>query len=45
MFVKAPSETEWQASLSAQTQLEITASDALAVVRSAWAAAVGEVWD
>jgi predicted nucleotidyltransferase component of viral defense system len=45
MFAKAPSETEWQASLSAQTQLEITASDALEVVRNAWAAAVGEVWD
>ncbi len=45
MFVEPPSEAEWQASLSAQTRLEVTAADALATVRNAWAAAVGEVWD
>jgi predicted nucleotidyltransferase component of viral defense system len=45
MFANAPRETEWQASLSAQTRLEVKASGALAVVRSAWARAVDEVWD
>jgi predicted nucleotidyltransferase component of viral defense system len=45
MFTKAPSETEWQASLSAQTRLEVTATDALRIVRRAWANAIGERWD
>lgn len=45
MFMAAPSEAEWQASLSAQTRLEVTASHALEVVRNAWASAVGEEWE
>jgi predicted nucleotidyltransferase component of viral defense system len=45
MFAYAPSETEWQASLSGQTRLEITAAQALAVVRKAWASVVGEHWE
>ena len=45
MFTKAPSENEWLAALSAQTCLDVTATDALRVVRRAWATAVGEQWD
>jgi predicted nucleotidyltransferase component of viral defense system len=45
MFAKAPTETEWQASLSAQTRLAVTAADAMAIVRRAWAGALGEAWD
>jgi predicted nucleotidyltransferase component of viral defense system len=45
MFVNPPSETEWKASLSGQTQLEVTAVDALKVVRSAWSRAVQETWE
>jgi predicted nucleotidyltransferase component of viral defense system len=45
MFARAPSEVEWQTSLSGQTRLEITAAEALDVVRNAWASAVGENWD
>jgi len=44
MFAKAPSEVEWQASLSGQTRLVVTAAEALALVRQAWANAVEENW-
>jgi hypothetical protein len=42
MFDKAPSDSEWYAQHAGQTRLAVTARDALAVVRDAWAAAVGE---
>jgi predicted nucleotidyltransferase component of viral defense system len=45
IFAYAPSETEWQASLSGQTRLQITAAQALAAVRDAWASVVGEGWE
>ncbi|MBY0443139.1 MAG: nucleotidyl transferase AbiEii/AbiGii toxin family protein [Mycobacteriaceae bacterium] len=44
IFAKAPSQEQWQASLSGQTRLEVTAAEALAVVRNAWASALGENW-
>jgi len=44
MFAHAPSEEEWQMSLSGQTRLEITAAEALAAVSSAWASVVGKDW-
>lgn len=45
MFAKAPSEVEWQASLSGQTRLDVKAAEALEVVRNAWASAADEKWD
>jgi hypothetical protein len=45
MFTKAPSEVEWQTSLSAQTRLQVTACEAFVVVRTSWASACGEKWD
>jgi hypothetical protein len=45
MFARAPSESEWEASLAGQTRLEVSASEALAVVRLAWASAQNEDWD
>ncbi len=45
MFAHPPSELAWQTSLSGQTRLEITAAEALAVVRSSWASVLGESWD
>lgn len=41
-FATAPSEAEWQASLSAQTRLDVTAGEALAIVRMEWARAVAQ---
>ena len=45
MFTKAPPETVWRDQLAGQTRLKITAAGALAVVRAAWAAALGEDWE
>lgn len=42
-FAAAPSEAEWRASLSPQTRLNVTARDALAVVRREWARAVRQL--
>lgn len=39
MFAKAPDEGRWRRDLGGQLRLEITASDALEVVRSGWAEA------
>lgn len=44
MFKTAPPEQVWRDQLAGQTRLEVTAADALAVVRTAWSAAVGERW-
>jgi len=44
MFEHAPSPSEWAAQLAEQTRLTVTAEEALNVVRTAWAAAVGEDW-
>jgi predicted nucleotidyltransferase component of viral defense system len=40
LFNRAPSEAEWQSQLAGQTRLSISASEALAVVRDAWACAI-----
>ncbi len=45
MFSKPPLETAWQVQLAEQTRLEVSAADALAVVRHAWASAQNENWD
>ncbi len=45
MFAKAPPEHVWRDQLAGQTRLAVSAAGALAVVRAAWAAAVGETWD
>lgn len=45
MFSTAPSELEWEASLAGQTRLEVSASEALAIVRGAWGRAQNERWD
>jgi predicted nucleotidyltransferase component of viral defense system len=37
LFNRAPSEAEWQSQLAGQTRLTVSASEALAVVRDAWA--------
>ncbi len=39
MFIKAPTEGEWNNQLSGQTRLTVTASEALTTVREAWSAA------
>jgi hypothetical protein len=44
MFATAPPAPAWEAALAAQTRLEISAADALAVVRAAWAETLGESW-
>jgi hypothetical protein len=43
MFTKAPDEAEWQASISGQTRLAVTAAEALTTVRSEWARAVARL--
>jgi predicted nucleotidyltransferase component of viral defense system len=40
LFDRAPSEAEWQSQLAGQTQLTLSASEALTVVRNAWERAV-----
>jgi predicted nucleotidyltransferase component of viral defense system len=45
MFAHRPTDVQWQTSLSGQTRLEITAAEALAVVRRAWASSVGANWE
>jgi predicted nucleotidyltransferase component of viral defense system len=40
LFNRAPSEAEWQSQLAGQTRLTVSASEALAVVRDAWARAI-----
>lgn len=45
MFSRPPPEHVWRAQLAGQTRLEVAAAEALAVVRTAWAAALGEEWD
>lgn len=45
MFAKAPTEAAWRTSLAGQTRLNVTAAEALLVVRSSWASAVGSRWD
>ena len=42
MFDRVPAVLEWQAQLAGQTRLTVTASEALATVRTVWAAAVDE---
>lgn len=44
MFTKPPSEAAWVNALAGQTRLEISAVEALAIVRRSWADAVGEDW-
>jgi hypothetical protein len=39
MFAKAPDEEQWRRDLGGQLRLEITAGDALEVVRTGWAEA------
>ena len=41
MFKRPPSEDRWRIELAAQTTLDVTAREALDVVRHAWAAATG----
>lgn len=45
MFDEPPTQREWVAQLAAQTRLEVTAQEALELVRDSWAAAVGTAWD
>jgi Nucleotidyl transferase AbiEii toxin, Type IV TA system len=45
MFTKAPPESVWRDQLAGQTRLQVTGPEALAVVRAAWARALGEEWD
>lgn len=45
MFDTPPTEREWVAQLAGQTRLEVTAQQALAAVREAWAVAVGSGWN
>jgi predicted nucleotidyltransferase component of viral defense system len=40
MFTTAPTESEWRAQLAGQTRITISAKDALATVRAAWARAI-----
>jgi hypothetical protein len=44
MFSTAPTRREWEAALAAQTRLDVGPSEALAVVRTAWASAQNENW-
>ena len=44
MFVAAPTQQSWLASLSGQTRLTVTAEQALRNVRLGWARAVGSDW-
>ena len=44
MFVAAPAQQSWLASLSGQTRLTVTAEQALRNVRLGWARAVGADW-
>jgi hypothetical protein len=44
MFTKAPPEAVWREQLAGQTRLGVTSTEALAVVRTAWSAALGETW-
>ena len=41
MFTTAPTDTEWRSQLAGQTRITVSAKDALATVRAAWAHAVG----
>ncbi|WP_425271204.1 nucleotidyl transferase AbiEii/AbiGii toxin family protein [Mycobacterium gastri] len=41
-FTRAPTEAEWQTQLAGQTRLTVSANEALATVRGAWARAVGD---
>lgn len=45
MFSTAPSDQQWRSQLAAQTRLTVTASEALRVVRGAWAKAVSTLPD
>ncbi|WP_027341261.1 hypothetical protein [Hamadaea tsunoensis] len=45
MFARTPTENAWEAALAGQTRLEIGPGEAIAAVRNAWAAAIGESWD
>lgn len=40
-FIRPPDELVWRRDLGSQTRLQVSAADALAVVRTAWQAAVG----
>jgi predicted nucleotidyltransferase component of viral defense system len=40
LFDRAPSQAEWQSQLAGQTRLRVSGSEALAVVRDAWARAI-----
>jgi hypothetical protein len=40
MFREAPLEKDWRRDLGSQTRLSVSAAEALAVVRDAWAAVV-----
>jgi len=44
MFNHAPTATEWRSQLAGQTRLTVTAPEALAAVRAAWAATLDEQW-
>jgi nucleotidyltransferase AbiEii toxin of type IV toxin-antitoxin system len=44
MFTTAPTEQAWRDQLAGQTRLKVMAADALAAVRAAWSAAMGERW-
>jgi hypothetical protein len=44
MFAEAPNPRAWKAALAAQTRLGVSADEALAAVRGAWAEAVRETW-
>ena len=41
MFTTAPTNTDWRSQLAGQTRITVSAKDALATVRAAWAHAVG----
>ncbi|MBO0839432.1 MAG: nucleotidyl transferase AbiEii/AbiGii toxin family protein [Sciscionella sp.] len=43
MFAAPPSEQAWHAALATQTRLQVTAAEALDVVRRSWATAIGEM--
>jgi predicted nucleotidyltransferase component of viral defense system len=40
LFMKAPTDAEWQAQLAGQTRITVSARDALEAVRKAWRAAI-----
>jgi len=44
MFNHAPTATEWRSQLAGQTRLTVTAPEALAAVRAAWAATLDGQW-